>query len=180
MVIKSGNISVAINQVFGKIPFNLRLGRLIFESKIEGVCVVANHVDFAKHGEISLVSFSHPIFDLLLRPRFLFSELVARNRNDGKTSRTVCIVHLLVPAVVRVCYASDRGYVDNHDGLGSCHDFAKRYFCAFFGQTPNWCIKNRFLHILYYKQSKFNLSHGVLGFWGFGVLGFPGQGLGLL
>ena len=82
MSIELDDFTLAIEQILGKVPGNVRVRCLLFEVLIEGTGIFSIHVDLGHDWELTAVVLSDPVFDMLLWMGLLTSKLVAREGNN--------------------------------------------------------------------------------------------------
>ena len=120
------NLTLAVEQVLGKVPGDFTIGRLRSQVLEDRAGVVPIDIDLAHDWESDLVVLFDPVLDRGLIIRLLRAKLVAREGQDLQAVCLVGVVHLLVLAIVPIGQASLRGYIDDDDGLGSLGEFSDR------------------------------------------------------
>ena len=103
MLVEFDNISLAVKQILGKVPFDFSLGQGSFQMLVKSACIVPNDINFAQHFESNgSKSCLDPVLNLLLTPRFLFSKLVARVAKDLQATATKRLEHFFILTIVAV------------------------------------------------------------------------------
>ena len=82
MSIELDDFTLAIEQILGKVPANVRVRCLLFEVLIKGTGIFSIHIDLGHDWELTAVVLSDPVFDVLLWMGLLTSKLVARESNN--------------------------------------------------------------------------------------------------
>ena len=79
----------------------------------EGMGIGTIHSGLGKERKLGAMCFRGKLFDLLIGTRFLAPKLVAREAQDGESSRGVFFIHGLQLLVVDVGLASLGRYIDH-------------------------------------------------------------------
>ena len=120
MMIELEYVSLAVEQVLGKVPLNLiGLRVVLLQVTIQWALAISLDINFAQKGELDIVGALYPFVDLTLFPGLLFAELIAGTCYDLQAFSATVFIHLLQLMIVGMSQVSFRGYIDGNDCTGA-------------------------------------------------------------
>ena len=126
------SLTIFINKIFCKIPFNDVIGSLLLEILEEGAGIFTNHFLLFDHGERDLICFEKPGPNLFVRIWLFFGKLVAGHCDDSEAPSIILVVHLLVLAIVLISESSLRSDIHDDRSLSTsvCFVFVDLLNCS--------------------------------------------------